>query len=1011
MAASNRRDLYLQVSGNVDQLGSAMKAGKSALLSLGSAAIDVQGEIDKALANLGANAPAQAKQLERSYTQTFNTIRQNARSVLEAPNAGAALQVLDAGAAEQSARAAENQAAALRQVATAAATVATKAGEAGAAERVLAVAAAASATEAERDAIALRSQANVLGAVRDELQSVGVAQQRGVVVNGQARAGYQQLSYQLGDVATQYAAGTSATIIFAQQSGQVVQAISLIAGEAKGFIGLLGGPWGIGLSSALVLLSPFVGKILEGGDALAKETNHLKENADKTAIADRAKQAFVLTEAGAIEDVRALTNELKKQNDELKTNAERMNIRAKSRLSTLSDRRTDVADELEQRRGELRGLSSAPAATDASLNDARASTRAAISQLEATLARVDRAVAQADAARLETQRDLAAEAAKRANDPIAQITRKYEGPDGLIEQAKKRASAEEVVNGTLTRQLTILGKQQKVDAAAAQKRLAAARATGNDNQIGREVNVAEATRIAASIGGVVTSGQRSTERQAQLYADKLAGRHAGPVAKPGTSDHERGQAIDIAYGPGVSAGSIRKAFAKEGVAIRQLLDERDQKVFHVGFGPKGKSQESVTRAAEAAEQKRIRDDEAYTQLKGRAEQELLDAKRGQVMSVSAAAKLDEDALRLEQSRRDSTAQAGVTEKRWSQAKADELKALNKTVADVRVAGVDERKRVQFAADALQLQRDDLQGQNDLLSLQADLATSATDRRRIGLEILANEEKLASATLQAAINAEADPTKKAGLERQLGRVAPEFDMRRTKAEEQTDDPLQSYGRGLIKATANMDEAFKGVKADGLASLEDGLVGVIQGTESVAGAFKKMAADIIADLARIAVQKLILKAVGTSFFGFAEGGEVQANAAGGQIFGAGTGTSDDILSWLSNGEFVVTAAATKRHLPLLKAINDNQLPAFATGGVVGGAPLPGLPNLRQAANDLQAGRPSGGGMIMVRVALSDDLHATIDNRAAGVAVQVMRAAAPSIVDAATTNTVSRLRQPSL
>jgi predicted nucleic acid-binding Zn-ribbon protein len=63
-----------------------------------------------------------------------------------------------------------------------------------------------------------------------------------------------------------------------------------------------------------------------------------------------------------------------------------------------------------------------------------------------------------------------------------------------------------------------------------------------------------------------------------------------------------------------------------------------------------------------------------------------------------------------------------------------------------------------------------------------------------------------------------------------------------------------------------------------------------------------------------------------------------AAGGRVRGRGTGTSDSILARLSNGEFVVNAAATSRFLPLLRAINDGMsqplMPrtSFATGGMV-------------------------------------------------------------------------------
>lgn len=44
---------------------------------------------------------------------------------------------------------------------------------------------------------------------------------------------------------------------------------------------------------------------------------------------------------------------------------------------------------------------------------------------------------------------------------------------------------------------------------------------------------------------VIGEGYRSSEQQAALYADHLAGRHPAPVAPPGQSYHEQGEAFDI----------------------------------------------------------------------------------------------------------------------------------------------------------------------------------------------------------------------------------------------------------------------------------------------------------------------------------------------------------------------------------------------------------------------------------------------------------------------------------
>lgn len=58
-----------------------------------------------------------------------------------------------------------------------------------------------------------------------------------------------------------------------------------------------------------------------------------------------------------------------------------------------------------------------------------------------------------------------------------------------------------------------------------------------------------------------------------------------------------------------------------------------------------------------------------------------------------------------------------------------------------------------------------------------------------------------------------------------------------------------------------------------------------------------------------------------------------ARGGYITGPGTGTSDSIPAWLSNGEYVMRAAAVRKYgLGFMHRINQNR---FARGGVVGAA----------------------------------------------------------------------------
>jgi hypothetical protein len=64
-----------------------------------------------------------------------------------------------------------------------------------------------------------------------------------------------------------------------------------------------------------------------------------------------------------------------------------------------------------------------------------------------------------------------------------------------------------------------------------------------------------------------------------------------------------------------------------------------------------------------------------------------------------------------------------------------------------------------------------------------------------------------------------------------------------------------------------------------------------------------------------------------------GGTTALAGGGQVDGPGTTTSDSIMARLSRGEFVVKAAAVQAYgASLFHALNNMQLPGFASGGLV-------------------------------------------------------------------------------
>jgi tape measure domain-containing protein len=74
---------------------------------------------------------------------------------------------------------------------------------------------------------------------------------------------------------------------------------------------------------------------------------------------------------------------------------------------------------------------------------------------------------------------------------------------------------------------------------------------------------------------------------------------------------------------------------------------------------------------------------------------------------------------------------------------------------------------------------------------------------------------------------------------------------------------------------------------------------------------------------------------------------ALAAGGKLRGPGTGTSDSILMWGSNGEFMQPKATVDYYGEgFMEALRQRRIPKFATGGPISERSLPAIPTMNPA-----------------------------------------------------------------
>lgn len=157
----------------------------------------------------------------------------------------------------------------------------------------------------------------------------------------------------------------------------------------------------------------------------------------------------------------------------------------------------------------------------------------------------------------------------------------------------------------------------------------------------------------------------------------------------------------------------------------------------------------------------------------------------------------------------------------------------------------------------------------------------------------------------------------------------------------EDPVTNFQNTITRMTTGMDTAtgalslFSGGTgtANKLLGVYSGIQGIINtGTKPAETATTVEATSGMASftaavyIATEALQAMAAKSSFGSIFGLHK-------ATGGYIMGPGTGASDSIPAFLSNGEYVLTADAVQNvGLPLLDAVNSGRVGHFATGGLV-------------------------------------------------------------------------------
>ncbi|MDR3512623.1 MAG: hypothetical protein P4L73_13390 [Caulobacteraceae bacterium] len=241
----------------------------------------------------------------------------------------------------------------------------------------------------------------------------------------------------------------------------------------------------------------------------------------------------------------------------------------------------------------------------------------------------------------------------------------------------------------------------------------------------------------------------------------------------------------------------------------------------------------------------------------------------------------------------------------------------------------------------------LKYQDERLKAELDMAMTVKERALLSAQILKNEQEIAQLELNKKNRTDrASPKQAAASQSALNATNT---AQTAQNQEQNQGPLGQWVTETRKAVGDVGTALESEAVKGINDFNAGISQAIVNGKSMGDVFhsilKQMEADLIQYLLKQA--EIGIFGGGPTQSAGAGGGGILATfasaamhflgfAGGGQVNGAGSGTSDSNFARVSDGEFIVRSAATRKNLGLLNAINNGaSLPGFASGGLVGSA----------------------------------------------------------------------------
>jgi hypothetical protein len=316
----------------------------------------------------------------------------------------------------------------------------------------------------------------------------------------------------------------------------------------------------------------------------------------------------------------------------------------------------------------------------------------------------------------------------------------------------------------------------------------------------------------------------------------------------------------------------------------------------------------------------LRDQYEFAQDERRAQMDILRAKQDLATDYIQRTALSIEMLNAEKDDHEAELQYKVAlnkltkgKEGLTEAQAEQLRAAYDIKDSLERDKVLQDEHEQQQRDIQELTQHDFDRRRDALESQADIATTASERRKIELQLLDLAYEQKRQALQNTIDTSKDYKAVEDARRDLLVLNHTYANDRGGVMQRTRGPLEEWAASVPQSAAQINEALQSIEVQGLDGLAEAITGVITGTEKLKDAFGNLARSIISDIIQMTVKMLIFRAV-SSIMGIPSGGGSGFNIGSGLDFGNSFSAITNAPKFATGGSFRVFGGKGVDGIPL-------------------------------------------------------------------------------------------------